>query len=220
MKHVFLTMTALALLAAQAQAQEPQPSFDCAKASSAAEKAICEDDQLKMMDRVLARIYRAARQKGGKTIALAQRAWIGQRNACGEDFTCLYKTYVRRIYDLARAAGDAEGISGEYEFHIKDGEWSSNGGLWLAREPDGALSGNLNSVTGRTAHICDITFERARRDGKVWRWTNPDPQDDQEEACVLTIAPVKGGVKVDGTPGCRDFCGASGYFATVYKKVR
>ncbi len=220
MKRVAFAVLALAVCAARAGAQEPQPSFDCEKASNAAEREICRFEPLMMMDRALARIYPAARKSGGKAVSAAQRKWLKKRNACGGNRDCLMQAHVRRLVALGRAAGDAGGVSGEYHYRLKDNGWSSAGNLWLMREADGGLTGALETVTGRTAHTCEIEFERAVWQNGLWRWKFPDPTGDLEEACIVTITPLKGGVKVQGTPGCQDFCGASGFFSTVYRKVR
>jgi uncharacterized protein len=48
-------------------------SFDCAKASSFVEKAICSDKQLSSMDDQLARLYKAARATGGNAALDAEQ---------------------------------------------------------------------------------------------------------------------------------------------------
>ena len=217
---LFLPAAALAaaLAAQSAFAQEAHPSFDCEKAGNAAEKAICQNELLKMMDRTMARLYRPARKAGGRPVAATQRKWMKARNACKDEYACLREKYTSRIILLARAAGDDAGVSGVYTYDMpREPSW---GRMWLVRSPDGTLSGSLETVTGPTAHTCNIDFEKAVPKGAGWLWTNPDPSGDQEEPCKLTITPVKGGVKIDGTNGCYDFCGARGYFTTTYTREK
>lgn len=53
------------------------PSFDCAKAASDAEKAVCGDARLSALDRELAALYKAAQTGPGELdIAAEQRGWI------------------------------------------------------------------------------------------------------------------------------------------------
>jgi uncharacterized protein YecT (DUF1311 family) len=83
----------------------PVASFDCAKAGTATETAICSDVALARLDRSLADIYAQAlswaSDDGEKTkIRDAQRKWIGERNACGGDIGCLTAAYDARLKAL------------------------------------------------------------------------------------------------------------------------
>lgn len=87
---------ALALLATQGLAA----SFDCRKASTYAEKAICADPRLSRMDVALAENYRGmlASDFGGspKTLREDQRRWLFQRNQC-TTAQCLIDSYRKRL---------------------------------------------------------------------------------------------------------------------------
>jgi uncharacterized protein len=98
-------------------------SFDCAKASSFVEKAICSDKQLSSMDDQLARLYKAARATGGNAALEAeQKAWLSSRDQCA-DAACLKKAYADRIAALSgptavpSASGDFTGT-----YKMKGGE--------------------------------------------------------------------------------------------------
>lgn len=76
-------------------------SFDCAKAATAVEKAICADNRLGRLDEVLAQNYRAMSAANIGSGALAnlrstQRSWIATRNQCA-DASCIGKRYRERI---------------------------------------------------------------------------------------------------------------------------
>ena len=214
-KTIFSALIVIApAIAGHALAQQPQPSFDCTKAATAVEKAICDNTDLAMLDRALARLYRAAREKGGKAVVTSQRAWLKARARCKEDESCLFAAYKTRLAALARTAGDTKGISGAYDYAQK----GSSGSLWLLAEPDGTLTGMVETVTGPTAHTCAISFARAKPQENGWQWTNPDPYGDQEEKCRLTITMGKMGPMVDGSPGCQDFCGLRGIFTGQYRR--
>jgi uncharacterized protein YecT (DUF1311 family) len=87
---------------------KPQPSFDCAKASSPAEKTICSSLQLASFDRSVAWSYKVARDDIKDTddspvkLAAEQRAWLRKRDTCGADASCLLKTMEQRLDELAR----------------------------------------------------------------------------------------------------------------------
>ena len=60
-----------------------QPSFDCAKASNAVERAICTDPNLAALDVEMATLYSAARGaaqgSAAEKLVAAQRAWMKRR---------------------------------------------------------------------------------------------------------------------------------------------
>ncbi|KFG97766.1 hypothetical protein GQ56_0107650 [Burkholderia paludis] len=76
--------------------------FDCAKAVSPAEKAICADAGLSKLDGELAAAWRQALAKGGDTAAskAAQLKWLKQRDRCGDDALCLDDRYRERLASL------------------------------------------------------------------------------------------------------------------------
>lgn len=86
------------------------PSFDCAKANGAIDKAICADAALAAKDRTLGALYDRARRAvtGAERTRLAdtQRAWLRIRNACAEPdlAPCIGRAYDTRIRELEAAA--------------------------------------------------------------------------------------------------------------------
>ncbi|HEX5000007.1 MAG TPA: MliC family protein [Terriglobia bacterium] len=92
------------------------PSFDCAKATSPAEKLVCGNTELAELDRKLAAVYARAMspespwppeerdvQRG------AQRTWMAERDACskGKDIShCVRSSYQRRLTVLQIKIGD------------------------------------------------------------------------------------------------------------------
>jgi len=80
----------------------PVASFDCGKAETATEKAICGDVALARLDRSLADAYTqalswASDDAAKEKIRTEQRAWIAERDACGGDASCITATYDARI---------------------------------------------------------------------------------------------------------------------------
>ncbi len=75
-------------------------SFDCAKASTFAEKTICSDPLLRKLDDALSNNYKAmlGADLGGpvETLRNDQRKWIANRNKCTTR-ECLVATYRERI---------------------------------------------------------------------------------------------------------------------------
>jgi uncharacterized protein len=78
-------------------------SFDCAKASTRVEKAICADAALSRLDELLGRFYFAARERlaeNGACLVADQQQWLrAGRNPCA-DADCLKKAYLERLAEL------------------------------------------------------------------------------------------------------------------------
>jgi uncharacterized protein len=115
-------------------------SFDCAKASTFVEKAICSDKQLSSMDDQLAGLYKAARAANANaaTVEADQKAWLSSRNQCA-DAACLKKAYAGRIAALSgsSAAPASGGFTGTYK--MKNGEA-------LVQETNGRIKFSINAA--------------------------------------------------------------------------
>ncbi len=82
-------LAAVLALAAPLLAAAAAPSFDCARAGSKAEQAICRSPKLAALDRDLGAAYRA-RLAREPAIQPQQRAWLKARDAgCEGDAACL-----------------------------------------------------------------------------------------------------------------------------------
>jgi uncharacterized protein len=100
------TAVALNLLAASvpARAADYAP-IDCRKASSPAERAICRSYPLGQAEARMATLFGvvtslvAMGQRGD--IGEAQRKWLKERNACGDDSACIARAYQSRITALS-----------------------------------------------------------------------------------------------------------------------
>lgn len=76
--------------------------FDCARAKTSTEKAICADSGLSSLDEVLELMYSSALRNAATPDAIRseQRAWLQLRNACGSDSACLQEAYQQRLAAL------------------------------------------------------------------------------------------------------------------------
>lgn len=92
------------------------PSFDCRRASKAAERSVCQDPALAALDRELAALYARARAptrdigaEDRKAEQATQRQWLSERDACAKRAdagACLADSYRRRIVTLRIWMGD------------------------------------------------------------------------------------------------------------------
>lgn len=82
------------------------PGFDCSKANSTTEQAICGDAALSLQDRALGSIYAVLRGKSTEmerpVLLDKQRAWITARNRCGADVACINDRYRSWFIDLSQ----------------------------------------------------------------------------------------------------------------------
>ncbi len=88
----------------------PAPSFDCARARSPNEKAICGDAALARLDRLMAEAYETGLHNASydkaaqQTLLQAQRDWLAKTNAaCAASVPCLGKAYRARLDALTKA---------------------------------------------------------------------------------------------------------------------
>lgn len=104
LRFVFAT----GLLALSAPAFAASPSFNCARASGADERAICRSPALSAADRRLAGYYRDIQHcsmMGGRGTNIdLQREWLAVRAHCGANRACLTRLYRIRIAEFAPRA--------------------------------------------------------------------------------------------------------------------
>ena len=97
-------------------------TFDCNKASTFVEKAICSDSRLTSIDDQLGRLYKDALAASSNSSALKaeQRAWLSSRDQC-KDSDCVIKAYEARISSLsAMSSPDKSGdFTGTYKMEDK-----------------------------------------------------------------------------------------------------
>jgi uncharacterized protein len=94
----FAVITLLTVLTSVSDAA----SFDCAKATSKNEKAICASPELSLLDEKLASFYKQTRSLAPSTDALKQQQinWIKSVGTCDGNIDCLIAAYNNRIQVL------------------------------------------------------------------------------------------------------------------------
>lgn len=108
-----LALAALLTIFPLAVHAAPAPSFDCGKASQPAEKAICADDSLAAMDRLLDRAYKLALNglppDQSSTLKGEQVRWLLERarafKAANEEPAALAALYDQRLRAVIAKAG-------------------------------------------------------------------------------------------------------------------
>ena len=77
-------------------------SFDCNKATTETEKAICDDPELSALDKRMSKAYKRARgsTSSGDVYKSNQFKWLKSRDACISDKQCLLKSYNNILNEL------------------------------------------------------------------------------------------------------------------------
>lgn len=112
----------ISALALMSPALALEPSFDCTKAESDAEKAVCSDDTLASMDLELSRLFQRAAEGPNmdpdrhRMLQAEQRGWIKGRDECwksdlGIPF-CTASEYAFRIAEIRQGYADARAENG------------------------------------------------------------------------------------------------------------
>lgn len=201
-----LIVATLFLVALPATATEASPSFDCSKAGTATEHAICASEVLSGLDREIAASYAAARdglkKKGRQRLKKRQLSWIERRDACGSDAACIERLMRRRLARLQgrdappppdTAATDG-GLSGTY--CARDGA-----DVLLLEERGNAVDFSVVSFQGG-GHSCGTGRLRAAPAGAGYSVSS--------EGCTFTLTPQEDALVLAAEPfdACRFFCGA------------
>ena len=96
-------------------------SFNCHKASTSIEKAICDDRYLSELDGKMGHLYHKAK-KYQHDLPKYQKEWIRNRNhECGANTDCLYKWTENRIENFNNIIGDAKAVAVPKKKHAKGG---------------------------------------------------------------------------------------------------
>ena len=181
------------------------PSFDCAKATTNTEHAICASDLLSALDGEMADAYRVARTGVGANarqhIRDEQISWIGRRNACGGDADCIEARMRERIVAL-RGETPAHASTGRLS-----GTYCAHGGddVILLEDFGNAIEFSFVSFQSR-GHSCGTGQLRAVKSGSAYTA--------HQGGCSFRIVPEAGQLVFSsgGEPGCRNLCGARAAF--------
>lgn len=118
-----------------------QPSFDCRAATGSVETLICQQPDLAVLDRRMARVYSDAQQVAlasmQQPLAAEQRGWIKGRNDCWKSampIQCIGESYRYRIAEL-QARFDLLLGTGPYLYRCDDTEGDEVTALFYNSDP-------------------------------------------------------------------------------------
>jgi uncharacterized protein len=214
MKHLTkLALICLVLFPSSLIAQPGQPSFDCKKASSPTEKAICANDAISRLDLQLHRTWKMLLDNFSLDAAQTaqvrsdQKAWLVHRNDCGADALCIAKLYRDRITIL----------SGDDPAHRFSGGYQVKGIGFIALYPlgsrylvsiqtadpqDGKWECQLNGEAESSGDDLNINIEGSAFQAHLH---------DHETIVILNAE--------GPNAAAQKFCGLNGTFAFTYRRV-
>lgn len=210
--HLVTTFLLLLLPLSAYAAPQEQPSFDCKKALSASEKAICANAALSHLDLRLGRIWREMLVDfdldNGQTIQIKsdQRAWLVRRNECKQDANCLGKLYQDRL-SLLEGSNPAHRFSGRYEV-------KTFGGLTLYPIGPGYL------IVIQTAHpedarwVCQLNGEGTPKGDDLEITVGGSVFHAHLRDAATLVIPDDESTQ----DAARDYCGFNGIFAESYHR--
>ncbi len=101
-----------AIVLAAATPPASAASFDCGRAFTALEKAVCQDPRLGDLDARMARNYITLLNRISDSSATAiradQKTWLKKRDACGDDTRCINREYRARIKKIGQLSATVD----------------------------------------------------------------------------------------------------------------
>ena len=197
-------------------------SFDCNKATTETEIAICNDPELSALDEVMGQAYRLAKISANwmtpQELRNSQKAWLQQRNRCGDNFDCLRNSYVQRLEEVSDGVlyinvgrnftsyvYGGEPVSGVCPSGTKLADWGQcvswirGGPSFRGLSAAGTMAFSYNYV-GANAHSCSLSG-RADKVNGLWIFQ------DYSSTCALRIEVGATGLSLNPTPECNNYCG-------------
>ena len=188
------------------------PSYDCTKAATETEKAICERWMgTALADRMLADLVKEMASAPGAdaaAIKAAQTVFLKTRDACGAEPECITDAYLARIAELAPKGR----LAGRYTYDGND----QPGGL-VVIEGKGGRTG-IWLITNVDQFSCGLDTLKAKRSGTTISINEPETAD--TGACSVDLEIKNGGETIELMSTCASACGMNGYMDGDYSRVK
>jgi len=200
-------------------------SFDCAKATTKIEKAICKDQRLCELDEELAILYKGLRNslnpRGKELLKQEQRYWLKERNSKYADANVdsLISSYEKRISALEFGYQDLSSYNGHYKIPheimvVGEKDWEPmmvNDEFCFESLSMDSVKFTLETVT-TNGHTCSAGGIAERNKKGIYEWrSEPDYNDN---ICIIQLSVGDGHLLLGQSKesgGCRGNCGARAY---------
>lgn len=194
-------------VSAQAQGE---PGFDCTKARTAVEHALCNTGNPRMgwIDRTMNDLYGAslkAQPGNGSALRANQREWLAHRDSCkgseNKIMNCLWESYGARFNEIATPY-DTSHLTGRYSQHQRTAL------IEVVLFPDRTLATYAEASLGAPSYnSCNLSF-RAPLNGDAVDYTLPreDWMGPKDPLCRIQLTKTRSGFLVK-TEYCESQCG-------------
>jgi uncharacterized protein len=212
--HIILALTAILTASATHAA-----SFDCTKATTMVEKAICSDAELSKLDEQLMAKYKDALSSAPNAANLKndQKSWlVNTRNKC-QDTACLNRVYTERIAVLERSAGTAAPSSSSKKADVS---WA---GTWNRARSTSYTESRLE-ITEKTSQAFEFSISTADDDniGEISGLASFTKDfasfKETEYGCKVEFRMVGKCIKIDTSEKCGDLGGMGVDYDGTYCK--
>ena len=194
-------------------------SFDCTKATTLVEKAICSESDLSALDEQLMAKYKDALSSAPNVANLKndQKSWlVNTRNKC-QDTACLNRVYTERIAVLERSAGTAAPSSSSKKADVS---WA---GTWNRARSTSYTESRLE-ITEKTSQAFEFSISTADDDniGEISGLASFTKDfasfKETEYGCKVEFRMVGKCIKIDTSEKCGDLGGMGVDYDGTYCK--
>jgi len=193
-------------------------SFDCGKATTLIEKAICNDSKLSDLDELLMQSYKKALANSTDSDAIKsqQKEWLKNvRNKC-QDSECIKRVYEERISSLNSKTNLSNPVSDNAD-SLWQGEWkrincskNEGAGLTITKKTSKGFNFLIDAASGANVGQIEGTASFTQKDA-VYK--------DPGSGCVVEFKVKDKCIEIKTTEGCSGFGGMGVYFDGTYCNV-
>ncbi len=194
-------------------------SFDCSKAATLVEKAICNDSKLSDLDDLLMQSYKKAlaNSTDPDVIKSQQKEWLKNvRNKC-QDSDCIKRVYEERISSLNSKTNSSNPVSDSADI-LWQGEWkrincseNEGAGLTITKKTPQGFNFSIDAASGANVGQIEGTASFNKKDA-VYK--------DPGSGCVVEFKVKDKCIEIKTTEGCSGFGGMGVYFDGIYCNVK
>ena len=209
-------------IACSVSAAHAQPSFDCRKASTATEKAICADPRLARLDRAIAVAFRQlkAELQADDTLPNEQEEFLKQRDQCAADAACLMRALDNRrgaltLQPQPGRADRREGFVGRYSNRF--------GWAIVRRALDGRYQFTASAAEPSGRWVCDVSGSLGEVNRTSVSVVEAGDEDDLSDSHPVYLKMRGGNLTIAEDSDRRlagYLCGANGSIEGTYRRVQ
>lgn len=195
----------------------PYPSFDCDRATTPVEQAICADEDLADLDQALHYTYYDLKEVRGDA-ASDEARWLRERNACRSAIDikeCVADAYLDRLLEIGSVVNPLVGFFTRGALGVESDEFKGLSVAEILPDTNRNLSVSGWSVASNSGRsTCDMELQ-----GQVVAGETVAAYSDEDSVCIARLTRTASGVHIDTSDGCRIFCGGAATWGGDYRRL-